>query len=333
MRDLPGAVSLLTGALTSAKDDKEKVKYFIDDNARGGMFLAGNSAGEVKLAKLLSGNIGDLNRALGGKQVDDDTRTSDREAQPAEGNDSRIGIPQKRAAQETAKVNEERIAPIREKYTKAQKFTGKQHAIYLGDKSVQGHWELLEADVPTASHDPHTFRSTPGFPEDDFGQNVNDRDYSDDYNAKNKVNDYAAHFNEQALGFDKPVVISQDGVVLSGNNRTMSSQVAAGKGSDGAYLAALGKRAQKFGFSSEQIERFKHPRVVFRPDGAIPYTVEAFAEFNAQDKKGQGEEGVSTKAIQALKAEQKAAIAQVIRAVGGYADQIIEKLDQAEERI
>jgi hypothetical protein len=174
--------------------------------------------------------------------------------------------------------------------------------------------------VPTASHDPRTFRGTQGFPEDDFGKNVNDRDYSDDYNAKNKVHDYAAHFNEKALGFDKPVVVSQDGVVLSGNNRTMSSQLAAGKGSDGAYLAALGKRAQKFGFSPEQIERFKHPRVVFRPDGEIPYTVDAFAEFNAQDKKGQDEEGISTKAIQTLQEAQKTTIANTVKTAGGMQD-------------
>jgi polyhydroxyalkanoate synthesis regulator phasin len=313
MRDLPGAVVLLKDALQGNKGTDARN---IEDVARGGMFLAGRSAGEVKLAKLLNGNTGELNRALGGKQAEDDALAGVAE-QPEETDGARFDIPKKRPAQETARVNAERIAPIREKYTKAQKFTGKQHAIYLGDKQVRGHWELLEADVPTASHDPRTFRGTPGFPEDDFGQNVNDRDYSDDYNAKNKVHAYAAHFNAKALGFDKPVVISQDGVVLSGNNRTMSSQVAAGKGSDGVYLAALGKRAQKFGFSAEQIERFKHPRVVFRPDGEIPYTVNAFAEFNAQDKKGQDEEGVSTKAIQALKAEQKAAIAHVIRTAGG----------------
>jgi hypothetical protein len=97
----------------------------------------------------------------------------------------------------------------------------------------------------------------------------------------------------------------------------MSSQLAAENGTDGAYLNALAKRARKFGFSEEQIKQFKHPRVVFRPDDEIPYTVDSFAEFNAQDKKGQDEEGVSAKAAQALKDEQKSVIANTIKAAGG----------------
>ena len=42
----------------------------------------------------------------------------------------------------------------------------------------------------------------------------------------------AGKFDGRALSFDSPVVVSKDGVVLSGNNRTMSSKLAAQKGTD-----------------------------------------------------------------------------------------------------
>ncbi|MCL1993465.1 MAG: hypothetical protein FWG66_11030, partial [Spirochaetes bacterium] len=84
-----------------------------------------------------------------------------------------------------------------------------------------------------------TFRKTPGFPKNEDGSTVNDRDYQADRAAQETVLSIAANFNGHALSFDSPVVVTQDGVVVSGNNRTMSSKLAAEKGTDGAYIETL----------------------------------------------------------------------------------------------
>ena len=177
------------------------------------------------------------------------------------------------------------IESIREKYQSSLSVEGDEDEIYVGKEAIQGKWKLVEADAPSASHDEITFHKTEGFPTAKDGSTVNDRDYEHDTAAQETVIDIASDFDGRALGFDSPIVVTQDGVVTSGNNRTMSSKIAARKGTDTKYIEALKKRAKKFGFSADDVAKFKHPRVVFETEHTGDYTTNEFAKYNESGKK------------------------------------------------
>jgi len=159
------------------------------------------------------------------------------------------------------------------------KFPGSDE-IYIGKDELSGTWKLVEVDAPQASHNEKTFNKTEGFPTNDDGSTINDRDYEKDKAAQESVVNMASRFDGRALHFDSPVVVTQDGVVISGNNRTMSSKLAASKGTDKKYIEALKKRAKKFGFTPEDIAKFKNPRVVFEVSNDQAYSTKQFAQFN-----------------------------------------------------
>ena len=177
------------------------------------------------------------------------------------------------------------IDKIKDKYQKSDKISGDEDTIYVGKEELSGQWKMVEAETPTASHDETTFNRTEGFPTNEDGSTINDRDYEKDKAAQEIVNSVASGFDGRALSFDSPVVVTQDGIVVSGNNRTMSSKLAAKKGTDEKYLKALEKRAKKFGFSSEDMDKFKNPRVVFEIDNKEAYSTERFARFNVKEIK------------------------------------------------
>lgn len=185
---------------------------------------------------------------------------------------------------------------IKEKWDAAPKIEGNSDIITLPDGStLSGRYVLVEAGAATASHDANNgFVPTDGFPVDENGQSVNDRDYQRDADAQQIVMGMADNYDNRAL--QDPVVVSQDGVVLSGNNRTMSGDLAASRGTDRAYvdyLAQLGHR--KYGFRAEQVAGMQHPRVLFVPDEALPYDATTFARFNAQEKKSQSKPEAAVK--------------------------------------
>lgn len=177
------------------------------------------------------------------------------------------------------------IESIRNKYQSSKSIEGDEDEIYVGKETITGKWKLVEADAPSASHDEITFRKTEGFPTGKDGATVNDRDYEHDTAAQEAVIDIAADYDGRALGLDSPIIVTQDGVVTSGNNRTMSSKIAARKGTDTKYIEALKKRAGKFGFTADDVAQFKHPRVVFETDHKGDYTTSEFAKFNESGKK------------------------------------------------
>lgn len=177
------------------------------------------------------------------------------------------------------------IEAIKEKYNSSQSVDGDEDEIYVGGETISGKWKLVEADAPSASHDEKTFQKTKGFPTDKAGGTINDRDYEHDKAAQEAVIDMGGNYDGRALSFDSPIVVTKDGVVISGNNRTMSSKIAARKGTDTKYIEALQKRAKKFGFTAEDVAKFKNPRVVFETDSNEGYSTEQFAKFNRSGKK------------------------------------------------
>ena len=191
-------------------------------------------------------------------------------------------------AAEQAEVGTHAVNPkIKAKWDGAAKVEGNPNALTLADGStIRGHYVLTEAGAASASHDVNNaFEPTEGFPIDENGESVNDRDYKRDTDAQRIVRDIANSYDSRAL--QSPVIVSKDGVVLSGNNRTMSGDIAAQQGTDKAYIDHLREFGQMYGFTPEQIDGMKHPRVVFVPDEQLPYDATTFARFNAEQQKKQ----------------------------------------------
>ena len=184
---------------------------------------------------------------------------------------------------------------LKAKWEAAPKIVGNANAHVLADGStITGHYVLTEAGAASASHDPNNaFAPTEGFPIDENGQNVNDRDYFRDKDAQRMVENMAAAFDSRAL--QTPVIVSQDGIVLSGNNRTMSGDLAAAQGTDKAYVDHLKQYGSMYGFTPDQVASMKHPRVVFVPNEALSYDSTTFSRFNAQEMKSQSKPEAAVK--------------------------------------
>ena len=193
----------------------------------------------------------------------------------------------KKAEEERKAIGNENPMPaITEKWENAAKIEGGSDEIVLPNgETVKGHYVLHESGAASASHNPSTWEKTEGFPMDANDNSVNDRDYEQDKDAQRVTLDIANNYDQRAI--QTPIVVSSDGVVLSGNGRTMAGELAAQNNTDGAYIAYLQEHAGKYGFTKEQVMEMQHPRVSFVPDVKMPYTAETFAKFNQQEMKSQ----------------------------------------------
>jgi N12 class adenine-specific DNA methylase len=197
---------------------------------------------------------------------------------------------------EQAALGTNTVSPaIRDKWNAAPKVEGAQNEIVLANgEKVAGRYYLVESGAATPSHNSaNGFAKSEGFPVDENGGSVNDRDYERDKDAQQITRDIANKYDSRAM--QTPVVVSQDGVVLSGNGRTMAGELAAAQGTDAEYNEHLAKYSTQYGFTSEQVKGMQHPRVVFVPDAAMPYTADTFAKFNQQEMKGQSKTEHSVK--------------------------------------
>ena len=197
---------------------------------------------------------------------------------------------------EQAALGTNTVSPaIRDKWNAAPKVEGAQNEIVLANgEKVAGRYYLVESGAATPSHNSaNGFAKSEGFPVDENGGSVNDRDYERDKDAQQITRDIANKYDSRAM--QTPVVVSQDGVVLSGNGRTMAGELASAQGTDAEYNEHLAKYPTQYGFTSEQVKGMQHPRVVFVPDAAMPYTADTFAKFNQQEMKGQSKTEHSVK--------------------------------------
>lgn len=174
---------------------------------------------------------------------------------------------------------------ITDRWNGAEKIQGIEDAIITpSGRTIRGRYVLVEEGAATPSHDPETgFAKSPCFPVDKNGNTVNDRDYERDKAAQQYVYRVAAGYDGRAV--QDPVIVSRDGVVLSGNNRTMSGRIAARDNTDAGYIGHLETTAAKYGFTAEQVRSMKHPRLYFETGENLPYTAETFALFNKPEKK------------------------------------------------
>lgn len=231
---------------------------------------------------------------------------------PATPSQTIAGEQRQAAAEQTIAEQQAGFPGIQQRWSAAPKVAGSADEIRLANgETLTGHYVLTEADAPTASHNPEKgYQMSEGFPVDENGRTVNDRDYERDEAAQKSVTDKAANYDQRAL--QTPVIVTGDGVVLSGNDRTMASQMAARQGTDKAYTDYLAKYPQKYGFTPEQVGQFQHPRVVFVPDTAMPYDAATFAKFNAEDKKSQNKTEKAVKAGKTLTPETIGALATLV---------------------
>ena len=200
----------------------------------------------------------------------------------------------KRFNEENKKSNKKQtLDTIRDKYKKAKSVTGNRKTIHVGDEKIKCHYKLVEADTPTASHDETTFRKTEGFPTVNGGS-VNDNDYENSPEAKESVYRIAGNYDGRAI--EDPPILTKDGIVVSGNNRTMSSKLAAKKGTDKEYIKELAETIEDYGIDEDELKNFKNPRLVLEIDEEHKgnYTTEEFAKYNRNGKK---EKSVTEKAV------------------------------------
>ena len=176
---------------------------------------------------------------------------------------------------------------ILKRWHDAYKLQGNESEIITASgQSLKGCYMVCECGAFTPSHDPlRGFSPSVGFPCDDNGQSVNDRDYLRDMAAQEITRTIAQDYDGRAI--QSPVIVSPDGVVLSGNGRTMAGILAAHDGTDSKYIAYLQKAAGNYGIMADDLKRFSHPRIVFVLSEILPYTASTFALFNAQEMKSQ----------------------------------------------
>lgn len=223
--------------------------------------------------------------------------------------------------EEVKAERDERFKANREKFEQSKEDGDEDTIVLANGESIEGHYVLVEADAVTPSHNPRgNFAKSEGFPVDENGKTINDRDYENDKNAQVLVQKRSQAYDQRAVS--TPVVVSEDGIVLSGNDRTMSGQLAAEQGTDGAYVDYITKHAKKWGFTPEQVSGKEHPRIVFVPKERMEYNAETFAKFNQDEKKSQSklESAVKMGKVLATKPETLSRIGSVIDQVENLSD-------------
>lgn len=221
---------------------------------------------------------------------------------------------EKELEEKFGKAPEKTIKDIRDKYESSKSVTGNKKTVTLPDGTkIKCHYKIVEADAPTASHDERTFAPSAGFPTTKDGKSVNDRDYQNDADAQESVRKIASNFNSLAL--ESPPIVTKDGIVISGNNRTMSSKLAAKQGTDKAYLQDLHDMADEYGIEPEDLNGFENPRLILETDDEHEgdYTTEEFAKFNRDTKKTMNNVEKAVKLTKTLNAEKIQSIAESLQ--------------------
>lgn len=229
---------------------------------------------------------------------------------------SRTQMDNRKQVKRTKKTNiMQTLTDIRTRWQQANKVRGLKSVHVLADgKQLNGVYMLVEAGAFTASHDAlNGFCPSAGFPVDTLGQSVNDRDYCKDMDAQGVTRTIARNYDGRAI--QSPVIITSDGVVLSGNGRTMAGVLAARDNTDGAYIEHLHTCCAAYGFTPEQVDSFAHPRMVFVLDEPLPYTATTFAMFNAQDMKAQSK---TEQAIKYGKLIDDATFGRIIKTINAF---------------
>jgi predicted ABC-type ATPase len=173
----------------------------------------------------------------------------------------------------------------------------------------QGQFAIVELENIIASHNEKTYQNSIGYPLDKNGENVNDRNYTNDLNAQAKIIEFAKNLDPDRLIITSRTpagtpIISVDGIVVSGNNRTMSIKLAVDEFPEKYqdYINFLKEEIDAFGFESLLVVgndtyvvtdknnvsvRFQYP-VLVRIDYDFPdYNALELSKYNKDTKKSE----------------------------------------------
>ncbi|MCB9266046.1 MAG: hypothetical protein H6558_13540 [Lewinellaceae bacterium] len=128
----------------------------------------------------------------------------------------------------------------------------------------RGQFAIVELSDVLPSHNPLTFSSSEGYPTNAQGQNINDRNYQDDLLAQERVRENAENLDPYRIittsrtPSGTPIVagkqVNGQWIVVSGNNRTMSTKIAALKHPENyrRYRQVLCEEFASFGFPENE---------------------------------------------------------------------------------
>ena len=205
-----------------------------------------------------------------------------------------------------------RLALAEEMYRidSAHYITGKKITLKMPNgENRDADFAIIELTDILASHNEITFANTIGYPTDEQGDNINDRNYTNDLSAQQRVQQWGNDLDADRLITTSRTpsgtpIIDNNGYVVSGNNRTMSLKLAAANPDKTNYenyinflveeieafgLKYLGSQGGKYGFEAPDkfTKWFKQP-VLVRIDYDIPdlNTLE-LSKYNKDTKKSE----------------------------------------------
>lgn len=150
--------------------------------------------------------------------------------------------------------------------TPPRSIVGKQTQILGANSKEIGRYEVREMDDVIASHDPENqFLRRENYP-----QEAQERPYHSDEGEQQKVVGNALNYepafvvSTDASATNGPPIITQNGIVLGGNSRTMTLQMVYGQHPEkaAAYRQALVDNASQFGIDPQAIANMKRPMLV-----------------------------------------------------------------------
>jgi hypothetical protein len=190
----------------------------------------------------------------------------------------------------------------RKKFLNTPILIGRERDIILPNGETHDSiFAIVELDEILASHNEKTFSSTESYPKTKSGRNINDRNYSDDKNAQAKVQNIAQKLEPDlmistSVDSDGTPIISVDGIVVSGNNRTMSLKLANSDFNSryAEYIKTLENELEQGGYGLYGIDKksfkdkgFKAPVLVRIDTDFQSYLTEEMNKYNVESKKSE----------------------------------------------
>ena len=183
---------------------------------------------------------------------------------------------------------------------------------------------VVEIDDILASHDENSFNDTGGYPSQN-GMNANPRNYKTDAVAMDKVNRDANNLKPSIVISDSATpdtgvpIITTDGIVVSGNGRTMaiklSERIAPEKYAE--YRNNLEKRAAKFGIDAAEVKKMRNPVLVKVDTKIKEYSIKELDAYNQKAQKGESPVDKAIKRAGIITANQRLKDG-ILRIIAGY---------------
>lgn len=185
-------------------------------------------------------------------------------------------------------------------FLKSKIFVGREREIvFANEERHESYFAIVELDEILASHNEKTFGNTDNYPTDETGRNVNDRNYATDKNAQAKVISVAQKLNPNIIVSTSATssgtpIITIDGIVVSGNNRTMSMKIAAASYPEifDKYKNTLSNELSfgGYGIDAEIVKTFVKPILVRFDTSFQSYITSELNKYNKS--RGKSEKGI-----------------------------------------